>query len=399
MPMHPVLLVDDELTVVSRVCSSFSPSKKIPATIAMDAVSAEKMASDHFYPVVLTDLRLQCGDDGLRLIETIRRISPGSAVAAMTGYATPDVEKRLLEIGACTLLRKPFETDDFLSTIRTLRPKNLRTLYRETAPRLHAMMARRFGLSPDQTQDVLHQAWCAFLRESPFRPRCRGVAHRDGDQSLQADAGASRARASIRSLPGRGAQLHSRRRGRGGTAGPSAPRRTVARAMRADRTRAPPTPKRATVWASPSVPSARFTSARSRNSGMSLKTEDRRTNADRFRPRGLTSRRRRTGYGCVTQRNMSLPASIIVFGTALLLAISGFTLRLRHNYMRRERELETARAALERAHEILRGRVDELEGAGAIGGEPSHCRREPRRPTSRSSASTSRSCARRLAGQ
>jgi signal transduction histidine kinase len=74
---------------------------------------------------------------------------------------------------------------------------------------------------------------------------------------------------------------------------------------------------------------------------------------------------------------MSLPASITIFGTALLLAISGFTLRLRHKYKRRERELETARAALERAHEILRIRVEELEGAGVIAGEPSTIRREP----------------------
>ena len=39
--------------------------------------------------------------------------------------------------------------------------------------------------------------------------------------------------------------------------------------------------------------------------------------------------------------------------------------------MRRERELETARAALERAHEILRGRVEELEGVEAIARQPS----------------------------
>src|SRR5690349_6587273 len=74
---------------------------------------------------------------------------------------------------------------------------------------------------------------------------------------------------------------------------------------------------------------------------------------------------------------MSLPAPLIVFGTSLLLAISGFTLRLRHKSMRRERELETARAALERAYEILRGRVEELEGVGAIGGEPSTIMSEP----------------------
>lgn len=68
---------------------------------------------------------------------------------------------------------------------------------------------------------------------------------------------------------------------------------------------------------------------------------------------------------------MSLPTSILLSGTALLLTISGFTLRLRHKYMRRERELETARAALERAIEILRSRVGELEGGGTIAARPS----------------------------
>ena len=53
MPMHPVLLVDDELTIISGLQQLLS-LENIPATIAIDAVSAEKMASDHFYPVVLT---------------------------------------------------------------------------------------------------------------------------------------------------------------------------------------------------------------------------------------------------------------------------------------------------------------------------------------------------------
>jgi light-regulated signal transduction histidine kinase (bacteriophytochrome) len=75
---------------------------------------------------------------------------------------------------------------------------------------------------------------------------------------------------------------------------------------------------------------------------------------------------------------MSQVASIIVFGAALLLLIlSWFTLRLRHQYLRRERELETAREALEQACEILRGRVEELEGGHGIASGPSPISREP----------------------
>jgi signal transduction histidine kinase len=68
---------------------------------------------------------------------------------------------------------------------------------------------------------------------------------------------------------------------------------------------------------------------------------------------------------------MSQVASILVFGAFLLLLLSCFTLRLRHQYLRRERELETARAALERACEILRSRVEELEGVDASDGDTS----------------------------
>ncbi|HEX6640887.1 MAG TPA: ATP-binding protein [Thermoanaerobaculia bacterium] len=70
-------------------------------------------------------------------------------------------------------------------------------------------------------------------------------------------------------------------------------------------------------------------------------------------------------------------SSIIVVGAVLLLILSSFTLRLRHQYLRRERELETARAALERAYEILRSRVEAVEGAEPIAGEPAIGREAP----------------------
>jgi light-regulated signal transduction histidine kinase (bacteriophytochrome) len=64
---------------------------------------------------------------------------------------------------------------------------------------------------------------------------------------------------------------------------------------------------------------------------------------------------------------MSQLAFIIVFGAALLLLLSSFTIRLQRKYKRREHELETARVALERAYEILRSRVEQLEGEAIVG--------------------------------
>jgi RNA polymerase sigma factor (sigma-70 family) len=162
--MRSVLLVDDDAGVISGLRALLS-LESIPTSFAMDAESAEAMISQNFYAVVMADLRLRSDEDGLRLIETIRRVSPASKVAAMTGYATPETEHIVFGIGASRLLRKPFSADDFLSTVRELRVDDLDVVYRETGPRLRAMVRRRYGLGTEQSEDILQQAWCVLLEK------------------------------------------------------------------------------------------------------------------------------------------------------------------------------------------------------------------------------------------
>lgn len=160
--MSPVLLVDDDVTITAALAGLLEVAD-IPAVVASDAESAEAMVAGRFFPIVLADLRMRTDDDGLRLVETVRRLSPGSKVAMMTGYATPEIERRVLDVGAITLLRKPFDCDAFVELIRDLRGDNIETIFSQTRPRLQSMMMRRFGLPAHECEDVLQEAWCVLL--------------------------------------------------------------------------------------------------------------------------------------------------------------------------------------------------------------------------------------------
>lgn len=166
--MVPVLLVDDDATVLSGL-QALLDYEQIGSATAIDAASAHARIEAQFYPVILADLRLRSDQDGLELIERIRKISPNSRIAAMTGSLTPDLEALAINAGATTLLRKPFDGDVLIATIRSLLAEQPATswddeaIYEKTTPRLRAMIARRYRLSRDESEDVIQQAWCALL--------------------------------------------------------------------------------------------------------------------------------------------------------------------------------------------------------------------------------------------
>lgn len=167
--MNRVLLVDDDALIRAGL-SAILELENIPAVVAADRESAEALLAGEFFPLVLADLRLRSGEDGLELIEAVRRISPASKVAAMSGYVTPELEAMAVARGAELVLRKPFLTDEFLSAIRTLleragNPQDLDAIYTATTPRLRAMASRRFGLSPADCEDLIQQAWCVVLEK------------------------------------------------------------------------------------------------------------------------------------------------------------------------------------------------------------------------------------------
>lgn len=137
------------------------------------------MAS-HFYPVILADIRLRTDAEGLQLLESIRRMSPRSRVASMTGSATPDMEARVKELGARLVLRKPIDDAALLAILREMLAEveradgdDLETVYEASIGALRAISRGRYHFPAEDAEELIQETWCLFLekRRSIRAPR------------------------------------------------------------------------------------------------------------------------------------------------------------------------------------------------------------------------------------
>lgn len=172
--MPKVLIVDDDPSIVDGL-QAFFEIEDIKTAGAADRDSAEALIASHYFPIVLADLRLRTEADGVLLLESIRRISPRSRVASLTGALDVD-EARLRELGASIVLRKPMAAEEIVAVVRELlaeieraerelAPVSLDELYVAVSPVLHSIPMRRYGLSREDAEELVQETWCLFLEQ------------------------------------------------------------------------------------------------------------------------------------------------------------------------------------------------------------------------------------------
>src|SRR5205823_6875571 len=116
--MRQILVVDDDPHVLAAL-TELLDLEDLRSAGAADGATAEAISS-HFFPVILADIRLRSDAEGLQLLESIRRLSPRSRVASMTGSASPDVEARARELGAQLVLQKPIDDGALVAVLREM---------------------------------------------------------------------------------------------------------------------------------------------------------------------------------------------------------------------------------------------------------------------------------------
>jgi DNA-binding NtrC family response regulator len=106
-----VLIVDDEPLIRWSVAETLTDSgdEVIEAGDAKQALEVLAAASAPV-DVVLLDYRLPDSND-LRLLATVRRVTPGSQVIVMTAHGTHDITTGALALGAYDVVNKPFDLD------------------------------------------------------------------------------------------------------------------------------------------------------------------------------------------------------------------------------------------------------------------------------------------------
>lgn len=104
-----VLVVEDERLIRWAVGEALAGGGHTVLE-ASDGASAKRTLSTVVEPidVVLLDYRLPDSND-LELLRDIRRLSPRSAVVMMTAYRARDLTAAALELGAHSVIDKPFD--------------------------------------------------------------------------------------------------------------------------------------------------------------------------------------------------------------------------------------------------------------------------------------------------
>ena len=114
--MANILIVDDDVTFCMML-KNLLVKHQYQVTTVSSPEGVKQLVRNHFYDVVLTDLRMP-GVSGMDLIRLIKHESPETQIIMMTGYADISTAIQSIKQGALNYIPKPFQPEEVLSMIR-----------------------------------------------------------------------------------------------------------------------------------------------------------------------------------------------------------------------------------------------------------------------------------------
>jgi DNA-binding NtrC family response regulator len=111
-----ILIVDDEMLIRWSMAETLAHAgyEVIEAGSAKETL--QRIDAEPAPDVILLDYRLPDSND-LRLLETIRRVVPGSSVIMMTAYGSREVMDAAAVLGAYRILTKPVELHELVPLV------------------------------------------------------------------------------------------------------------------------------------------------------------------------------------------------------------------------------------------------------------------------------------------
>jgi len=125
-----ILIVDDEPHIV-RLLASRLRADNYEVRVACDGYQCIKVAREERPDLIILDIKMPAGG-GLHAFETLRALPDTliTPVIFITAYASEEIRKQVLEMGAEDFVAKPFDSDDLLRKVRKAlgeEPEPLRT--------------------------------------------------------------------------------------------------------------------------------------------------------------------------------------------------------------------------------------------------------------------------------
>ena len=136
--MANILVVDDDRNIRRTLAASLE-SASHQVTVAESAERALELLGPSGSALVVSDIRME-GMNGLKLLESIKRINPTVPVVMMTAFGSIPDAVEAMRLGAYDYVTKPFTADHIIHVVaRALEMQELRAENKELRDRIETL--------------------------------------------------------------------------------------------------------------------------------------------------------------------------------------------------------------------------------------------------------------------
>jgi DNA-binding NtrC family response regulator len=111
-----ILIVDDEGDFLETLMNRLR-KRNIGTIGCASGEEAVRLAKEHKFDVVILDIKMPGGMDGIETLREIKRIRPESEVILLTGHASLETSVEGMKQGAYDYLLKPIRLEDLLEKL------------------------------------------------------------------------------------------------------------------------------------------------------------------------------------------------------------------------------------------------------------------------------------------
>jgi DNA-binding NtrC family response regulator len=111
-----VLVVDDEEDFLDTLMNRLK-KRNIDTTGCRSGEEALEIIRKKTFDVVVLDIKMPGGIDGIQTLREIKKIQPGTEVLLLTGHASVETSVEGMKLGAFDYLLKPIKLEDLLEKL------------------------------------------------------------------------------------------------------------------------------------------------------------------------------------------------------------------------------------------------------------------------------------------
>ena len=113
MDFFNVLVVDDEEDFVETFVNRLN-KRKVPTTGVLSGEEAIELMKKKDFDVVILDIKMPGGMDGIETLREIKKIQPLAEVLLLTGHASVETSIEGMKLGAFDYVLKPVKLEELL---------------------------------------------------------------------------------------------------------------------------------------------------------------------------------------------------------------------------------------------------------------------------------------------